>query len=169
MIPVLQTERLILRGPKESDAAPLAAFISSPRAEWIGGPWLAEDAPDWLDYQREKWAGLGRGSWIVALRQDDTPIGRTGLLDHPGWDEPELAWFLFEGFDGQGYAHEAALAARAYANGTLGLPPLFSFIEDGNARSKALALRLGATRERDVLFKGFALSVYRHPMPEVRT
>lgn len=165
MIPVIQTKRLTLRGPQDSDAAALAVFISSPRAEWIGGPWPAEEAADWLDDQRDKWAALGRGSWIVALRQDDTPIGRVGLLDHDGWDEPEFAWFLFEGFDGHGYAHEAALAARAYAANTLNLPPLFSFIEDRNARSKALALRLGATPERDVLFHDVALTVYRHPAP----
>ena len=86
-----------------------------------------------------------------------------GFLDHEGWYEPELAWFLFEGFEGKGYAHEAALAARTYATETLNLPPLFSFIEAGNLRSKALAERLGATPERDVDFKGIALTVYRHP------
>lgn len=168
-IPTLTTQRLILRGPKDSDVAPLAAFMVSPRAEWIGGPYPDEDAVEWLDWQRGRWAKLGRGSWIVALREDDTPIGRVGLLDHEGWPEPELAWFLFEGFDGQGYAHEAALAARAYAAKVLNLPPLFSFIEPANHRSKALALRFGATPERDVQFKGITLTVYRHPGPEAPT
>lgn len=162
-IPTITTDRLTLRGPKDSDAPPLGAFLASPRAEWIGGPWPASEAPDWLAHARARWAERGRGSWIVALRESDTPIGRTGVLDHDGWDEPELGWFLFEGFDGQGYAFEAALAARAYATDTLKLPPLFSFIETANLRSKALAKRLGATPERDVQFKGIALTVYRHP------
>jgi RimJ/RimL family protein N-acetyltransferase len=166
LIPVIETARLTLRGPKDSDAAPLAAFLTSPRAEWIGGPYPAEDAAEWLDWQRGRWAKLGRGSWIVAHRNDDTPIGRVGLLEHDGWPEPELGWFLFEGFEGQGFAHEAALAARAFATETLNLPPLFSFIEPANQRSRALAERLGAARERDVLFKGIALTVYRHPVPE---
>lgn len=167
-IPTLTTQRLILRGPKDSDVAPLAAFMVSPRAAWIGGPYPGEDAVEWLDWQRGRWAELGRGSWIVALRDDDTPIGRVGLLDHAGWSEPELAWFLFEGFDGQSYAHEAALAARAYAAKVLNLPPLFSFIEPSNQRSKALALRLGATPEQDVQRKGVTLTIYRHPGPQVR-
>ncbi len=166
MIPVLQTSRLTLRGPRDSDAASLGAFLASPRAEWIGGPYPATEAPEWLDHARQKWADAGRSSWIVALHEDDTPIGRVGFLDHDGWHEPELAWFLFEGFEGRGYALEAALAARNYATATLNLPPLFSFIEEGNARSKALALRLGAMPERDVLFEGIALTVYRHPAPE---
>jgi RimJ/RimL family protein N-acetyltransferase len=162
-IPTLATSRLTLRGPKDSDAFPLGAFLASPRAEWIGGPWPASEAPDWLAHSRSRWAARGRGSWIVVLRDADIPIGRVGLLDHDGWDEPELGWFLFEGFDGQGYAYEAALAARAFAAETLRLPPLFSLIDPANLRSKALADRLGATPERDVLFKGIPLTVYRHP------
>lgn len=162
-IPTLTTQRLTLRGPRDSDAADLGAFLQSPRAAWIGGPWPASDAADWLAHTGRRWAERGRGSWIVALRADDTPIGRIGILDHDGWNEPELAWFLFEGFDGKGFAYEAALAARSYATDTLKLPPLFSFIEPANLRSKALAERLGAKPERDVTFKGVALTVYRHP------
>ncbi|MGL4235336.1 GNAT family N-acetyltransferase [Tabrizicola sp.] len=165
-IPTLTTARLTLRGPKDSDAGPLGVFLASDRAQWIGGPWPASDAADWLAYTVEQWAENGRGTWIVALRDGDTPIGRVGFLDHDGWHEPELAWFLFEGFDGHGYAHEAALAARTYATETLNLPPVFSFIEQVNQRSKALAERLGATPERDVQFKGITLTVYRHPDPE---
>jgi RimJ/RimL family protein N-acetyltransferase len=167
-IPVLVTDRLRLRGPKDSDAAPLATFLASDRAKWIGGPYPAEDAADWLAHQTAIWAKRGWGSWIAALRDDDTPIGRIGLLDHEGWDEPELAWFLFEGFDGKGYAYEAATAARAHANGPLDLPPLFSFIEPTNARSKALVLRMGAQLERSVRFKDHDLGIYRHPGAEAR-
>ena len=163
VIPTLTTARLILRGPKASDAAPLGAFLASDRARWIGGPWPAEAAADWLDHCRAKWAKHRRGSWIVALLADDTPIGRVGLLDHDSWDEPELGWFLFEGFDGMGYAYEAAVAARSHAAESLGLPPLFSFIEATNARSTALALRLGAVPERQVDLDGVSLMVYRHP------
>jgi RimJ/RimL family protein N-acetyltransferase len=161
-IPTLTTDRLTLRGPKDTDVAPLGAFLASPRAAWIGGPYPASDAADWMLYDRRKWADSGRGSWIVALRDDDTPIGRVGFLDHEGWDEPELAWFLFEAFEGHGYAHEAAVAARAFATDTLKLAPLFSFIESANLRSKALVERLGATLERDVQFNDLALTVYRH-------
>jgi RimJ/RimL family protein N-acetyltransferase len=164
--PILTTARLVLRAPLDSDAGPLGAFLQSPRAAWIGGPYPASDAVDWLVHDRRKWADSGRGSWIVALG-DDTPVGRVGLLDHDGWPEPELAWFLFEGFEGKGYAHEAALAARDYATDTLKLPPLFSFIEAENLRSKMLAERLGAAPERAVDFKGIRLTVYRHPAPQV--
>ncbi len=162
-IPTIATERLTLRGPKDSDGTALAAFLSSPRATWIGGPYPADEAPDWLDHQRTIWANRGWGSWIAALGDTDEPIGRVGLLDHDGWPEPELAWFLFDGHEGKGYACEAALAARAHANGALGLPPLFSFIDPANTRSHALALRLGAVHECDARFEGHDFHIYRHP------
>jgi RimJ/RimL family protein N-acetyltransferase len=168
IIPSVVTARLVLRGPKASDAAPLAAFLSSPRAEWIGGPFPDDDAAEWLDWQCAQWAEHGRGLWIIALRQDDTPIGRVGLLDHEGWHEPELSWFLFEGFEGKGYAHEAALATLTHAANTLNLPPLFSFIDPANVRSWALAERLGAQREREVTFDGHHFAVYRHPQSGVQ-
>lgn len=164
-IPVITTPRLILRGPLASDARPLGAFLASPRARWIGGPYPAEDADSWLEFQVQRWVRRGWGSWIAAL-PDNTPIGRIGLLDHEGWPEPELAWFIFAEFEGHGYAHEGALAARDYANGPLGLAPLFSFIEPANDRSRTLAERLGAVHERDARFKEHDFHIYRHPGPE---
>jgi RimJ/RimL family protein N-acetyltransferase len=162
VIPTLKTDRLTLRGPKESDAGPFGAFMASPRAAWIGGPYPTADAPDWLAHQQTIWDRRGWGAWIAALSETDAPIGRVGLLDHQGWHEPELAWFLFDGYEGQGYAMEAALAARDQA-ARLGLPPLFSFIEPANLRSRALALRLGARHESDVEFKDHHFHIYRHP------
>ncbi len=166
-IPLLKTARLVLRGPQDSDAAPLGRFMGSPRATWIGGPYPENDAPAWLAHQQEVWARRGWGSWIAAL-PDNTPIGRIGLLEHEGWPEPELAWFVFSDYEGQGFAHEAALAARTYANGSLGLPPLFSFIDPANDRSRALAERLGAVHERDARYMDHTFGIYRHPGAEAR-
>lgn len=166
MIPTLTTARLTLRAPNDSDAAALGAFLQSPRAAWIGGPFAATDAPEWLAHGHKMWAEQGRGQWIVARRDDDMPIGRVGLLDHTDWPEPELAWFLFADFEGKGYAHEAVIAARAHANGRLGLPALFSFIEPANARSRRLAGRLGAHHERDTRFRGLDFHIFRHPLGE---
>ena len=164
VVPILKTERLVLRGPLATDTAPLAAFLSGPRAVWTGGPYPAEDAPYWLEHLVTVWQRRGWGSWIVALASDDTPIGRVGMLDHEAWDEPELAWFLFDGFEGRGYATEAVRAARAHGNGPLGLPALCSFIDPANTRSRALAERLGARQERGISLDGLAFDLFRHPM-----
>ncbi len=83
-----------------------------------------------------------------------------------GWDEPELAWHLFDGYEGQGYAHEAALAARADYHARLSPRPLISYIATANTRSEALALRLGAVRETTRAdAKDGDYHIYRHPLP----
>ena len=51
------------------------------------------------------------------------------------------------GFEGHGFATEAARAARAHAYGTLGWPTAVSYVDADNHRSAALALRLGCTED----------------------
>ncbi len=64
--------------------------------------------------------------------------------------EPELGWILWEGFEGQGYAGEAAGAALRFAWQTLGWSTLLSGIHRENPRSIRLAERLGARHDPGV-------------------
>ncbi|PZQ96638.1 MAG: N-acetyltransferase [Cereibacter sphaeroides] len=163
-IPLLETSRLTLREPQPIDSVVLGDFFQSPRSAGIGGPWPREDA--WFAVLETigHWALYGYGLWSLTRRDDGAFVGRVGILNHEGWDEPELAWHLFDGFEGSGYALEAALAARKHANRKLGLGPLISYVEPTNTRSKALAERLGARFERDGALQGMPLQVYRHPV-----
>lgn len=163
LIPLIETDRLVLRAPREDDAAALGEFYAGERSAWIGGPWPRSDAIGaiWADIGH--WAVRGRGLWMVALRGTDQPIGRCGLISHAGWSEPELGWHLFDGWEGKGYAYEASLAARRHSHDVLGYPPLMSFVEPANLRSARLALRLGATVERTADLDGMTVQVFRHP------
>lgn len=160
MIPTLTTARLTLRAGSPADAAPLGRFMESPRAAGIGGPYPASAAAAWIADDANNWATRGSGMWIVTLTETGEAIGRIGALHHPGWPEPELGWHLFDGFEGQGFAFEAATAARDHLH--LTLPPVFSFVEPTNPRSRALALRMGAVVERQVQFHGVTLDIFRH-------
>jgi RimJ/RimL family protein N-acetyltransferase len=83
------------------------------------------------------------------------------------WSEPELGWTLWSAaHEGKGYAHEAAVAARAHAYSVLGWTTAVSYIDPDNARSIALAERLGATLDPDAAHHNPADLVYRHPAPE---
>ena len=42
MIPTLQTQRLILRAPRQGDFDTFAAFYAGPRASFVGGPLTRE-------------------------------------------------------------------------------------------------------------------------------
>ena len=56
----------------------------------------------------------------------------------------ELAWHLFEGAEGHGYATEAGQAVRRWSYQEHGFNQLVSYIDHKNHRSQAVAKRLGA-------------------------
>ncbi|MEM9138761.1 MAG: GNAT family N-acetyltransferase, partial [Pseudomonadota bacterium] len=94
-------------------------------------------------------------------------VGRVGLWFPDGWPEPEIGWSLTAEGEGRGIAHEAALAARAYAYDTLGWTTAISLISPDNVRSIALAERMGCTREPDFEHAEYGtMGVWRHPGPE---
>ncbi len=163
-IPVLQTERLTLRAPREADFAAQLVFNASSRAAFLGGGmerrWVWRGVLANIGH----WALRGYGLYSVDSRSGDF-IGRIGVIFHDEWPEPELAWHLFEGFEGKGYAAEAALAARADYHARISSRPVISMIDVANARSEALALRLGARCERTQTDPDGDYYIYRHPGP----
>ncbi|MCB1334579.1 MAG: GNAT family N-acetyltransferase [Roseivivax sp.] len=166
--PVLETERLILRGPQPRDAEPLIDFLMDrPRAELFGAYDNRGDAWRWFALNVGHWHIHGFGYFTVEMKQTGVPAGLCGLWYPEGWPEPEIGWLVFAGFEGQGIAHEAALRARRWAYEEKGFSTLSSNIKPGNARSVALAERMGAVYERSYMniYMGEEM-LYRHPGPE---
>ncbi len=163
--PVLETERLILRAPHAGDWPYWKEMALSPRAEFI--------TPDDVD-EGKAWRGMGHmighwvlhgwGSFIITRKGDDTALGLTGPWFPAGWPEPELGWAVWSPeLEGTGIAFEAAKAGRDYAFGTLGWTTAVSYIDARNARSIALAERLGARRDAAARGPHPDDLVYRHP------
>ena len=162
-IPVLTTARLILRGPEERDFEAVAGFGTSERSRWVGGPFTRFESWGRFLSGFGHWALRGFGYWTLEDRATGRVAGRVGITAHDGWDEPELGWHLFDGFEGQGLALEAAQAAREHAARAMGLDGVISYIDPANTRSARLAQRLGATVERDGMLLGHPMQVWRHP------
>ncbi len=122
--------------------------------------------------EREAWygfiSGIGHWNWhgygffTVTERTSGVATGRVGIINHVGWPQPEMAWHMFDGYEGRSYAFEAACAVREWAGRTLGLEPLISLIAPTNTRSIALATRLGAVEERRDIVDGEDCIVFRH-------
>lgn len=161
-IPTVTTARLILREPRESDLDVMERAFRSESSRYVGGPLNRRGSWRSLLSTIGHWALRGYGLWSVETKAGAL-VGRVGVIRHDGRDEPELGWHIYEGHEGLGYAHEAALAARAYASTVWGMGPLACIIAPENARSIALALRMGAQLESVISDEDGPLHLYRHP------
>ena len=142
--PRLQTKRLVLRLPVIDDFPVYSAFVTSPRARYMGGPHDAARAWDWFCNDVAQWTLLGLGGLTVTL--SGKPVGQVAVCHGPIFPEPQLGWFLFDAaHEGQGFAAEAATAMRDWALGTRGLSSVVSYIDPANVASLHLAERLGGT------------------------
>jgi RimJ/RimL family protein N-acetyltransferase len=179
-VTALETERLRLRRPTLADADALAAALADPEVmRYIGDgtPRSADQAFRWIENDRRAWELDGFGKFVVTLRNGTRAIGRVGLS---AWDpatwvhgtradlgadaEIELGWTLLREAWGYGYATEAALAARNWAQHELGLGALISLIHPHNVRSQAVAERVGERYERDVVTaNGHPAQLWRIP------
>jgi ribosomal-protein-alanine N-acetyltransferase len=162
---VIETERLLLRRPREADVGSPPAWLSDPEVmDWLGGVETPEEVVRlWLD----QWELFPTGKFLVRRRSDATVIGRVGAnyYDVQTWQrsavgEPELGWALGREYWGHGYATEAALAVRRW----LRAPRVVSLITTENLRSQQVAQRLGARPERTVELPGYGPHVvWVHP------
>lgn len=162
----LETERLVLRRHRPADAEDYIQFFLSKRASHVGRPKNRFGA--WRNFAMEAghWALYGYGPWMVVPKGSDTAIGSVGCWHPELFPERELGWLLWEGAEGQGFAYEAARAARDHDYRTHGVTTLVSYIDPQNARSIRLAERLGARLDPDAKPADPGDLVYRHPGPE---
>jgi RimJ/RimL family protein N-acetyltransferase len=165
----LETERLVLRQPGAADWEGAAAFMTSPRAEFMGGTTDLGEVWAVFAHMVGHWVLRGYGMFVFADRANGRALGMAGPLFPEGWAEPEIGWSLWSGADeGKGYAREAAMAARWHAYADLGWRTAISYIDPRNARSIALARRMGAVEDPAVAhpFGDNPCTVFRHPGPE---
>ena len=159
---VLRTERLVLRGWRESDRAPFAELNADPVVmEHFPSPLTRVASDAFVDRIEQHFAERGFGLW--AVEAEGELLGFTGLAVprfHADWmddrEQPvlEVGWRLRRSAWGSGYATEAGRAALGFAFGELGRDEVVSFTVTGNARSRAVMERLGMRR----------LTAYDHPI-----
>lgn len=162
-VPVLETDRLILRGPRLADFDPVAAFYAGPRSAPVGGPLSRSDAWEAFASGAGQWLLRGYGFWEIEDRASGQTIGRAGIYHPDNWPEPELGWMIYgDTHQGRGIAYEAAIAARNGAAKHFGLTRPMSSIEAGNTRSIRLAERMGAVPDGEWKTPYGPMLRYRH-------
>ena len=144
--PTLHTQRLTLRPLEVRDFEAYADMFASERAQFMG---KLDRLQAWYCFGADvaSWPLFGFGHW--AIDRDDTLIGEIGFQNPVNYPETEFGWLLFDGFEGQGYATEAAKAALNWAGTNIPLDSIVSYIDVENHASIALAERLGAVLDLD--------------------
>jgi RimJ/RimL family protein N-acetyltransferase len=139
-VPVIRTERLVLRGFEARDLPGYVAYRTGPRSAGVGGPVDAMQATHRFEAMIGQWVVHGYGR--LAICEGDAPgIGHVGLLCHGVGAVPEMTWTLWsEAHEGRGYATEAARAVLAEPGPWAEVP---AFIQPENAGSRRVAERLG--------------------------
>jgi ribosomal-protein-alanine N-acetyltransferase len=163
----LETERLRLRPPLPEDAEALAPMYADPEVmRYLGDGRTLTQRQTMRSVQRmiERWEADGFGLFTTVRKEDESVIGRVGLIvwnpetwqttsaNADGPTELEVGYTIGRPFWSQGYATEAAGAARDYALGKLEARRLIALIIHGNDASANVARKLGFEHERDIMF-----------------
>lgn len=161
-VPILRTERLVLRGHRPEDLEAYAALWVDPAVTRFttGRPFSREEA--WIRILRYggHWNFLGYGFWVIEDRASGRLVGETGFHDlkralTPSIERtPEAGWMLTPDLHGQGYAREAVSAIHAWGDRHFAADSTVCIIHPDNAASLRVAEACGYVRETTTTYQG---------------
>lgn len=160
--PSLATERLTLRPMREADFPAYRDMMASPRSIYMGGPVEPRFAWGMFCHDIACWTLFGHGALMIEVTATGECVGQVGINAGPFFPEKELGWLIYDGFEGRGYATEAARALRDWAFATLHLATLVSYIDAANTASASVAQRLGGRPDPDAVRQDPEDVVYRY-------
>jgi RimJ/RimL family protein N-acetyltransferase len=166
----IETARLLLRIPEESDARPLLEIhehpevirfvISGPQRRGITGAWSS------VATMIGHWHLRGYGQWTVIEKATGDVIGRVGLWNPEGWPGVELGWIVRYSRWGNGFATESAGAALEWAWAHRATGHIISLIQPDNAASIRVAEKIGERLERRETISGEEMCIYGIRRPQ---
>jgi RimJ/RimL family protein N-acetyltransferase len=165
----LETPRLVLRDKRADDFDFVAALYADEIVmRWIGdGRTLARDEVEARFFRvltiesepgHERWDSFK----ILVRKADGVRVGQAGMLRCAidGAPDVEIGWWLAPFAWRQGYATEAALALRDFAFGELRFERLSIVLQAENARSAAVAHRIGGAYAGEALYRDRSVTRY---------
>jgi ribosomal-protein-serine acetyltransferase len=150
----IETARLRLRPPCETDIDALHAAIESSLAEisqwmpWCLGGYTREQCADWIRTGVENWRVSAEFPLVIEHAESGRVLGSIGLnrVDAIGrW--ANLGYWVRTDEAGKGYVSEAAVAVVRFGLDVLRLWRIEIFADVDNARSRGVAEKIGAVFE----------------------
>jgi len=172
LVPVVESERLVLRGHRREDFAECAAlWADSVVTRYVGGRPFAVDEV-WTKLLRYvgHWAIVGYGYWVVREKASGRFVGEVGFADFqrdivPSFDgAPEAGWVLSPWSYGKGFATEAVRAATAWLDRAIGPVRTVCMIDLGNTVSMRVAAKCGFREWTRATYKGTPALLFERPL-----
>ena len=143
-VPILDTQRLVLRGWKKKDAADLYAYAKSPNvgphAGWKPHADIRESRMIITQMFQQNM------TWAITIRGEDIPIGSIGFEPdayRPHINSREMGYSMNEDYWGQGIMTEAARRLLKYGFEELGLASVMIRTGEANKRSQRVIEKCG--------------------------
>jgi [ribosomal protein S5]-alanine N-acetyltransferase len=162
-MPILETERLILRSFRADDVDAMAQLFANPEFMRFSLGVFTERKQTVAFI--EKVMGWGRAGipsqFAVVPRGEERIVGYCGFFQHPEVPgEIEIGYRLHPDYWNRGLISEAARAVRDHAFADLKLPRVISLIHPENIPSRRVAEKNEMKVEKEITFRGFPTLVY---------
>lgn len=146
IMPIIETERLILRAPRAQDAEPIAHYLNdfdvAGNLARVPHPYYLSDAEAWIR-TRHADVEVDDANFSIDLKG----AGYAGHIGfHPGLDGPVIGYWLGKPFWGRGIMTEAVIAALDWFFATSRAPIVYSGVFHFNRASLAIQEKLGFTQ-----------------------
>jgi len=153
---VIETERLLLRPMRLDDVDALFEVWGDAHAmRFYPAPLTREQLLERIARNLERYASVGHGLYTVELKSTGEILGDCGptvqVVD--GAPEFEVGYHFLPRYWGNGYATEAARAARDWAFNNLPCERVISLIRPVNVPSQRVAQRNGMNITRRVIWR----------------
>lgn len=169
-VPVLETERLRLRGYRGEDFPFFRDMWADPEVvRHIAGGKPRMEEETWTKFLRMigHWRVMGYGFWAVEEKASGAPVGEAGFCDFrrdmtpSNRGEPEMGWALAAPAHGKGYATEAVRAALAWGDRRFAGKRMSCIIDPGNTASIRVAEKCGFKLAVRAVYHGEEILLFR--------
>ena len=149
---IIETERLILRPFRESDAADVLEYLAEPAVNCFACMKLQslEEAAE----EMKRRSGETEYYFAIVEKASGKVIGEIdGYPERDPHDQTSRGdtfspcWMMNKDYQGKGYAYEAAHAFLDYLFKQKGARRIYAYVEDYNLPSQRLCEKLGMRRE----------------------
>lgn len=147
-----QSERLIFREYTEDDFDALYEILSDPETmQHYPRPYDEAGTRRWIQWSIDNYRQHGFGLWALVLRESGEFIGDCGITmqNIDGVLLPEIGYHINKAYWRQGYASEAARAARDWAFSHTDFDCLYSYMKYTNIGSYSTAAAAGLKRVKE--------------------